>query len=258
MTRVVDDEAICIRHWDYSESSQTIGLFVRSAGMVRAIAKGSRRAKGEFSGGVDLLTLGHASLLVKPTTELATLRSWMVLESFHGVRKDLLANRRGYYAADLVGRLFEAHDPHPTVFDGLKAFLLGLCDRVESRGAGNPDAAESTLLEFQWLLLKEAGFQPRLGALGDEDTVVNFDPRAGGELVAAQTDTSWRVRVGTIRAIMQLSLPSDAQPGDQDQAAVARANRLLAAYAREVMGDEPHTMRSLFGELTPSTRRMQL
>ena len=50
------DQAICIRHWDYSETSQTVGLFGRTLGCFRGLAKGARRERGSFSGGLDLLT----------------------------------------------------------------------------------------------------------------------------------------------------------------------------------------------------------
>ncbi|MHC4100282.1 MAG: DNA repair protein RecO, partial [Planctomycetota bacterium] len=53
----VTDNAICIRRWDYSETSLTVSLFLRNHGVVRGMAKGAKRARGSFEGGIDLLTL---------------------------------------------------------------------------------------------------------------------------------------------------------------------------------------------------------
>ncbi|HAC09503.1 MAG TPA: DNA repair protein RecO, partial [Phycisphaerales bacterium] len=50
----IRDEAVCVRHWDFSETSQTVSLFLRDHGLVRGLAKGARRERGSFSGGFDL------------------------------------------------------------------------------------------------------------------------------------------------------------------------------------------------------------
>ncbi|MCH7602254.1 MAG: recombination protein O N-terminal domain-containing protein, partial [Planctomycetes bacterium] len=55
----ISDYAICIRRWDFSETSQTVSLFTRESGIIRGLAKGAKREKGNFSGGFDLLTLGQ-------------------------------------------------------------------------------------------------------------------------------------------------------------------------------------------------------
>ena len=56
---ILSDSAICIRCWDYSETSQTVSLLTKENGLIRGIAKGSKRDKGPFSGGFDPLTRGH-------------------------------------------------------------------------------------------------------------------------------------------------------------------------------------------------------
>jgi hypothetical protein len=53
------DEALCIRQWDWSETSQTVSLFCRTHGIVRGLAKGARRERSSFSGGIDLLARGE-------------------------------------------------------------------------------------------------------------------------------------------------------------------------------------------------------
>ena len=62
----VTDMAICLRRWDYSETSQTVRLFARDYGTVRGIVKGAKQPKGTFAGGIDLLTCGQLVAIVKP------------------------------------------------------------------------------------------------------------------------------------------------------------------------------------------------
>ena len=72
----ITEQAICIRQWDFSETSQTVSLFGRDTGVFRGIAKGSRRPKSNFSGGLDLLTLGDVVSIIKPGRDLATITEW--------------------------------------------------------------------------------------------------------------------------------------------------------------------------------------
>ena len=80
-----EDEAICIRHWDFSETSQTVGLFSRTHGLIRAIAKGSRRERGGFSGGVDLI-FGNGDEGIIP--ELGSIITFEYLKVFIHTDKD--------------------------------------------------------------------------------------------------------------------------------------------------------------------------
>ena len=239
-----EDEAICIRHWDFSETSQTVGLFSRTHGLIRAIAKGARRERGGFSGGVDLLTRATITTVIKSGTDLATLSGWGLIENFPNIRREMRANKIAYFATDLVGRLFEAHDPHPNMYGA----FLHLLRHIGSGGERSETNDESRLLDFQWVALCEAGLQPILGDCQTGVDVIHFDPRDGGRLVEKQTSTSWRVRVATIDVLEALRTGAvDTTPSDES---VIRANRLLAAYIRDSIGEEPFTMRRLFGVLT--------
>lgn len=232
------DEAVCIRHWDYSETSQTVGLYSRGAGLMRAIAKGARRPRGAFGGGIDLLTRGEFGAITSSGSELASMVDWTLVETFPHLRVSIESNRVAYYAADMIGRMSVLHDPHPDLYDALVQLL-------RDAASGAP-----AILRFQWVLLSESGWQPRLDAHGaPADGVVAFDPRSGGT-VPGSPDGSWKVRVSTIDAIRAFiegqQLPAGAT------APMDRANRLLAAYLRDMLGTEPDTMRLLFGALARS------
>lgn len=232
------DEAVCIRHWDFSETSQTVGLYSRGGGLMRAIAKGARRPRGAFGGGIDLLTRGDFGAIASPGSELASMVEWTLLETFPHLRLSIDANRIAFYAADMIGRMSVLHDPHPELYDALVQLL-------RDAGSGAP-----ALLRFHWVLLSESGWQPRIDAHGaPADGAVAFDPRAGGT-VPGSPEGSWRVRITTLEAIR--SIVEDRPLPAEAAAPLDRANRLLAAYLRDMLGAEPDTMRMLFGALARS------
>src|ERR1043165_665148 len=119
----IKDQAVCIRHWDWSETSQTVSIFAREHGVVRAVAKGSKRERAPFSGGVELLTLGEFVAIVRQNERspesLATLTSWDLVEAFPAIRRTLDGFYAGSYFADLVHHAARDADPHPLLFDRL-------------------------------------------------------------------------------------------------------------------------------------------
>ncbi len=227
------DEAICIRHWDWSETSQTVSLFGRSLGLVRGLAKGAKRERGRFGGGFDLLTRGEYLALGKLDQGLLTLTDWTLLEGFPRLRSDLQANRAAFYLADLLQRLMPPHDPHADAFD---ASVLAL--RSLQAGVAPLEVAA----RFQWALLESAGFAPRLEAPEGGGTL-EFDSGEGCFREAMGTPGCWKVRRDTHEVLGAIAARSATMPDDPKP--MERAARLLAVHLRAILGEEPYTMRLL-------------
>jgi DNA repair protein RecO len=295
----ISDSAIVIRQWDFSETSQTVSMFTRDHGIIRGLAKGARREKGSFSGGLDVLTGGQVVAIVKPGRDLATLTAWQVQQMYPAVRTNLAANRAALYMADLIHHMIIDHDPHPAVFDCFAAALQQLSAEHE---------IEAALLRFQWLLLRECGYEPvvahdaRTGeALPNDARSLTFSASAGGivkhepgvveqdrpatlsdereSLHQDQGNTppnqtrshsdrreskrnhpsgrvpgknlsatrSWKVRRETVHLLQALARGDELAPFER--ATGTRANRLLAAYIRELLGREPASMRWAFSDI---------
>ena len=228
---LLSDTAICMRCWDYSETSQTVSLLTKEHGLIRGIAKGSKRDNGSFSGGFDPLTRGNIVARLKESSDLATLAEWQLEHVWWTIRKSLPVNRASIYMADLVGRMITDQDPHTNVFDALSVAL----DRMEEgHDIGWP------LLRFQWAVLVETGYQPTLTTHGDE-SVVAFSSKVGGVVDDTGEIDRVRVRKETVEVLCLLQEQSPMQPIEPD--AMHRANRLLAHYLRDIIGKDTAAMR---------------
>jgi len=265
------DQAVCIRHIDWSETSQIVALLTESHGVIRGLAKGAKRtspgAIQRYSGGIELLTRGQVLAQTKPAGQLATITEWDLQQTFFHLRQNLMAHQLGLYAADLTGAMLADHDPHPTVFAALVRFLDAL---------KNDKARHGALLRFQWLVLNDCGFAPQLSKDVHNDkplaksAALWFDGRAGG-LTAAQPSAAarkaaartsvrgksrfdrtkapggvgpWRVSPETVRLLRRLS-DQDPQAGSALRAPTAvinRANRLLCVYTRALLDRQLPTM----------------
>lgn len=272
----VSSEAVCVRHWDFSETSQTVSLFTRDLGMLRGLAKGAKRERGRFSGGIDLLTRGRVIALVKSGRELATLTDWDLLETFRHLRSRLDINGVAFYMAELACRMIADAHPHPRSYDALVTAL---------RELAAPARIDAALLRYQWTLLDDCGYRPSL-EMPPGASIIAFSPAAGGVIEMAPGVAAWPVRRETIERIRRLeaeqggAAEGQATRGEEgarepegeldggasaeallaiaqaEAAATHRAARLLAGYTREVLGFEPSTMSEVFGSI-PALRRQE-
>jgi DNA repair protein RecO (recombination protein O) len=243
---IAHDQGICIRHWDFSETSQTVTLFGRDGGIVRGLAKGARRERGAFDGGIDLLSRGEFGVIRSARKELATLTEWDLLEVFPRLRTDLHANRAAFYMADVLGRMLAPDDPHPALYDRFARSLRALGGAAPGEGPSIDGPA--ALLAFQWSLLGETGHRPDIDSAAPVGPdVVEYLPEAGSFREpgpGGPAGARWKVRRTTVAQLRACESGLDAEcvPGS-----VERGNRFLAACVRHVLGSEPPTMAPLFG-----------
>lgn len=241
------DEGICIRQWDWSETSQTVSIFTREHGMVRGLAKGARREKGAFSGGIEMLTRGEILGVQKEAGKLSTLTNWTLRETYPAVRTSLPAFHAAMYMADVVQHLMSVGDPHPGLFDALATALRRLAE-------GPPEPA---VLALQWAALDEAGYRPELQRDVHARTPLEtaptylFDARRGGlrrDLPGAGALVeTWRVRSETVEVLR--ALEARCTDGEQHPPGepAARASRLLHVYLRSLLGRELPSAEGCFG-----------
>ena len=153
---LVKDIGICVGRKEYSETSQIVTIFTRGQGKIRGIAKGARRAKGKFSGGIELLSQGQLVFSPGRGEGLVTLTEWTTQKNYLGIRQDLQQLYRAYYLAELIDLFTEEHDRHEQLYDFFGQALDQLCS-----GCGWAD-----FLAFEVRLLGEVGLSPELSSCG--------------------------------------------------------------------------------------------
>ena len=158
----------------------------------------------------------------------------------------------GTHLADATYHMLTDQDPHLALFDDTDATLQAFAD---------PAGIARALLRWQWCLLRETGYVPtidrdvRTGAELDTSLdVVGFSPREGGLILEPHVgEHVWNVRRETITALQDVasaeSDPEASSPTRGTPDVVHRANRLLAAYCREILGRELPTVRWMFRDL---------
>jgi DNA repair protein RecO (recombination protein O) len=231
-----------LRTVEVFETSLVVTLFTRELGKVVALAKGARRLKSSFQGGLDLLGVSDIVLFPKASESLDLLTEAAPLERFACLRRDLAALYAGYFIAELLTELTDFHDPHPKLFDAA---------RITLRHLGDAELRSRRVLRFELACLRELGLMPALdrcahcGALVDTAGEVAFGMSSGGVICpdcrpgqphVAMISSKTLETIGTLaspgRAWRELAVGSP-------KSSLAAAHQLVGAVISHVLGHRP-------------------
>ena len=233
-------DAVVLRQFEWSETSQVAVLFTRDHGLIRGLAKGSRRLPSAFDGGLEPLSVGAIGVVIKPDRELLTLTEWGVTRYFPGFRRSATVYAAAVFCAECVMRGFGPQDPHADLFD-LLVSTLGTLDAA----ADQPLVA--TLPPTAYLVaavLKTAGVFPDVPPTVDGPAVYAFDPSAGRFSVPSSVEDArrgglWLIRGETVSKLAGLGADSSERKTlDAETESWARCARFLIAWFAQVFGKE--------------------
>ena len=143
-------EGIVLRRIDYSETSLVVHFYTPQFGQVAALAKGAKRPKTRFQGGVDLLTRNQIVFARRGPGGLATLMESAILDDYAALRRDLGRLMRAQYVAELVSLLTTEEDPNPALYE----LLVQALERLSS---GRGDEVAQTV-RFEISVLAAVGY----------------------------------------------------------------------------------------------------
>jgi DNA repair protein RecO (recombination protein O) len=150
-TRVHDEPAFVLHHYDWSESSLILETFTRHHGRVVLVAKGVKRPSSQFR--PVLLPLQPLRITYTGDGEVRTLKSAEWVGGHIMPQGDALLS--GYYLNELLMRLLARDDPHAGLFDVYAQVVQIIAGAHEGMTA-------PALRAFELLLLRDIGLLPDL------------------------------------------------------------------------------------------------
>jgi DNA repair protein RecO (recombination protein O) len=240
----VRSPAVILRTVEVFETSLVVTAFTRGLGKVSGLAKGGRRLRSPFQGGLDLLGVSDIVLLHKASEALDLVTEAAPVERFGSLRRDLAALYAGYYVAELLTELTDFHDPHPRLFD---AALVTL------RHLGDPSLRDRRLLRFELACLRELGLMPTLdacahcgAAVGPAGDEFPFGLTAGGVLCPSCRPGQPHVATlsgRTLDALRVLAAPGHAWRGlDPAAASLGPVRATLGSVMSHLLGRPPRLL----------------
>jgi len=166
---LVNTDAIVLRTYNLAEADRIAVCLTRSAGLVRAVAKGARRMKSRFGAALEPFTLIRLAFYERENRELVSISSAEILKSHFDLAAQLEASEVLAYMGELVSEFAPPHEANEKLFRMVTACV----DALEI----SPPTARLVLRYFEVWLLRLAGLFPDIrscaecGArLGEGDT----------------------------------------------------------------------------------------
>ena len=214
------EPAICIRTHDYSETSQVVYFMTRGQGLVRLLAKGTKRPKSKSGGMIDLLAEGDLLYTQKDPETLGTLMEFHETVSHAVLRRDARRLNAALFLIELTGEMLAPADPFPDAYQLLHRTLERL---------GEPDAPQDAVLAwFQWRMLR------LVGLLGGLDACVGCGAPVA-ELPARRTE-KFRLEDGALAGLAALAAAEAGHKVNLPDVQARSANRLLAYHISHQLG----------------------
>jgi len=244
------EPAICLRASDYSETSQVVVFLTRGQGVVRLLAKGTKRPKSKSGGAIDLMSEGELVFTLSRSGGLGTLVEFVETAVHTALRRDTARLNAGLYVIDVTGQMLAAEDPHPEVFD----LLHNALDRLQHPEAPLP----AVVAYFLWRLVGHVGLLGKLDAcVACSKTITGsarqrwwFSATQGGALCDACATTS-RERVPlsprTRSALAALAAAAGGKKVSLEAAQAQAAGKLLNYHLMHQLGKPLRAAKGVFG-----------
>lgn len=151
---LAESEALVLRTYNLAEADKIVVCLTRDAGLIRAVAKGSRRIKNRFGAALEPFTLVNVSYFQKENQELVSLRQAEILKSHFDLMGDPQVLAALAYMGDLLVEFSPPHQTNDKLFRMVRACLDAIAEA--------PQELQLILRYFEVWILKLEGFLPDL------------------------------------------------------------------------------------------------
>lgn len=156
---LVHTDAIVLRSYNLADADRIVLCLTRSAGLVRAVAKGARKMKSRFGAALEPFTLIKLIFHEKENRELVTLSQADILQSHFDLAAEPEAVKAFAYMTELIVEFAPPHHSDEKLFRMVTACVEAI--------AHSPAGADSVVRYFEIWALRLAGFMPDLKACAD-------------------------------------------------------------------------------------------
>lgn len=147
---IIETEGLVLKTYSLAEADKIGLILTPEYGLVRGVAKGAKRLKSRFGGGLEPFSIIHLSYFQKEERELVSIKSIDLKESFFDKAADPLFLQKFGYLAELLVEFAPPGQANERLY-------RMACVSLEAADETNLD---SIALYFEIWLLKLLGFLP--------------------------------------------------------------------------------------------------
>jgi DNA repair protein RecO (recombination protein O) len=178
---ILETEALILRTYNLGEADKIVVCLTRTAGLIRAVAKGCRKLKSRFGASLEPFTFVKITYYQKEHQELVSLNHAEILKSHFDLSGEAETLTGLAYMGDLVIEFSPPYQPNERLFRMVKACLDAICESQSD--------LQLILRYFEIWLLKLEGYLPDIRRCGECHRA--FDEK---EVTFVNTDLVFRCR----------------------------------------------------------------
>ena len=231
---VLETEALVLRTYNLAEADKIVVCLTRQVGLIRAVAKGSRKLKNRFGAALEPFTLLNISCYQKEHQELISLRQVEILKSNFSLFGDSEVLTGLAYMGDLVIDFSPPFQSNETLFRMVKACV----EAIEAE----PHDLPAVLRYFEIWLLKLEGFLPDFRSCSNCHRVFGAEDKAyvGPDVTLYCSDCSGGKGYVLSRKLhMQLQATHKLAPtafAAESRSVSKQVHREMAEFTNQILG----------------------
>lgn len=149
---LIETEGIILKSYSLAEADKIVVLLTQNEGLVRGVAKGAKRLKSRFGGGLEPFSIVNLTYFQKEERELVSISQIELVQSYFESASDPLFLQKFSYLVDLLTEFAPPHDPNETLYRMAKVCL--------ETAAKIPESLDSIALYFELWILRLGGYLP--------------------------------------------------------------------------------------------------
>lgn len=149
---LIETESLILKSYSLAEADKIIVCLTQTQGLVRGVAKGAKRLKSRFGGGLEPLTIVDLTYFQKEERELVSIRHIELKKSFFEKAADPYFLQKFSYLTEILIEFAPPHEPDEKLYRMAKICL--------ETAADNPHSLDGIALYFEIWLLRLAGYLP--------------------------------------------------------------------------------------------------
>lgn len=147
-----ETESIILKTYGLSEADKIVLFLTEKQGLVRGVAKGAKRLKSRFGGGLEPFTIVQVSYFQKEDRELVSISQLELVKSYFEIVSEPQILQNFSYLVELIIEFAPPHDPNEKLYRMVKVCL--------ENAANSPEFLNIITLYFEFWLLRLGGYLP--------------------------------------------------------------------------------------------------
>lgn len=149
---LIETEGLVLKSYSLAEADKIVVLLTQNEGLVRGVAKGAKRLKSRFGGGLEPFSVVQISYFQKEERELVSISRIELIKSYFENASEPVFFEKFAYLVELLVEFAPPHDPNEKLYRMAKVCL--------ETAAESPQLLDSIVVYFELWILRLGGYLP--------------------------------------------------------------------------------------------------